>query len=486
MPTEAPKSDVIQAVFSVCATPDVAMAAQDAVATVSGAEFIGEFQEYISADKRPEFPPVLTEAVGCVAIIDCDQNPELALETMERLTQTFLHKVSLIAIAAKPDTDFLLRAMRSGCNDFLHKPLDPALFTGHLPADKWKEYLADPRHPLENKALKGMYPPGSTFKIITALAGLEEGLIDAHTSVECPGYYKFGNSTFKCWDKKGHGHTELKKALRESCDVYFYKLAERLGVDRIAKYAKRFGLGAPLGIGLDNEKGGVIPTEEWKLKRYGKKWYQGETLSVGIGQGYVLTTPVQLASMIATVANEGTVYQPHLVKRIVDSDGRTLKEFPPQVTGKTGIKPENYRLVKDGLFAVVNEPHGTGALARLSEVKVAGKTGSAQVVKLRDSKGQVPYQFRDHALFVAFAPYEKPEIAIAVIVEHAEHGGSAAAPIAGKLFRAYFEGKGVIKKPVSKKQIPEGDETDGGAAAGAGTGGPAGTGPGAPAVEETE
>jgi len=364
---------------------------------------------------------------------------------------------------------------------------DPALFTGRLPPDKWKEYLEDPRHPLENKALKGMYPPGSTFKIITALAGLEEGLVDAHTGIECPGYYKFGNSTFKCWDKKGHGHVELKKALRESCDVYFYKLAERLGVNRIAKYAKLFGLGAPLGIGLDNEKGGVIPNEEWKLKRYGKKWYQGETLSVGIGQGYVLMTPVQLASMIATVANEGTVYQPHLVKRIIDSDGKVLKEFPPQVNSRTGIKPENYHLVKDGLFAVVNEPHGTGAMARLSEVKVAGKTGSAQVVKLRDSKGQVPYQFRDHALFVAFAPYEKPEIAIAVIVEHAEHGGSAAAPIAGKLFRAYFEEKGVIKKPVPRKDRGgAGSDEDAAPAAGsgAGTGGP--TGAGAAAPEETE
>ena len=337
---------------------------------------------------------------------------------------------------------------------------DPALFTGRMPPEKWKEYLEDQRHPLENKALKGMYPPGSTFKIITALAGLEEGLIDQHTGVDCPGYYKFGNSTFKCWDKKGHGHVELKKALRESCDVYFYKLAERLGVDRIAAYAKRFGLGAPLGIGLDNEKGGVIPTQEWKMKRFGKKWFQGETLSVGIGQGYVLTTPVQLASMIATVANEGTVYQPHLVKRIVDSEGRSLKEFPPVVTRRTGIKPESYRLVKEGLFAVVNEPHGTGGMARLSEIKVAGKTGSSQVVKLRDSKGEVPYQFRDHALFVAFAPYENPEVAVAVIVEHGEHGGSAAAPIAGRVLRAYFEGKGAIKKPVAKPAKSEEQNSD--------------------------
>ncbi|HBG06275.1 MAG TPA: penicillin-binding protein 2 [Geobacter sp.] len=349
---------------------------------------------------------------------------------------------------------------------------DPALFMGRMPPDKWRAYLEDKRHPLENKALKGMYPPGSTFKIVTAIAGLEEGLIDQHTSVYCTGSHKFGNSTFRCWEKKGHGQVELKKAIRESCDVYFYKLAERLGVDRIAAYAKRFGMGAPLGVGLENEKGGVIPTQEWKLKRHGKKWFQGETLSVGIGQGYVLTTPLQLASMIATVANEGIVYQPHLVKRVVDSDGKALQEFTPQVSGKTGFKPETYRLIKEGLFAVVNEPRGTGGMARLYEVKVAGKTGSSQVVKLRDSRGDVPYQFRDHALFVAFAPYEKPEIAVAVIVEHGEHGGSAAAPIAGKLLRTYFEGKGVIRKPLPKP-APPGEEA---AAAAASEGGAGGTG----------
>jgi penicillin-binding protein 2 len=331
---------------------------------------------------------------------------------------------------------------------------DPALFTGHIPPAKWKEYLDDPRHPLENKTLRGMYPPGSTFKIVTALAGLEEGLIDAHTTIHCPGYYRFGNTTFRCWRKKGHGQVELKKAIRESCDVYFYRLAERLGVNRIAAYAKRCGLGAQLGVGPDDEKGGLIPTEAWKLKRFGQKWFRGETLSVGIGQGYVLTTPMQLASMIATVANGGVLYQPRLVKRICDSNGKVLKEFSSQVIKKTGIQPATYHLVREGLFAVVNEPQGTGSMAHLAEVAVAGKTGSSQVVKLRQGKGEVPYQFRDHALFVAFAPYEKPEIAVAVLVEHGVHGGSAAAPIAGRMLRTYFEGKGVIKKPVPKPAGP--------------------------------
>jgi penicillin-binding protein 2 len=339
---------------------------------------------------------------------------------------------------------------------FVSNPgFDPALFAGRMPAKQWKDYLEDIRHPLENKALKGQYPPGSTFKIITALAGLEKGIINENSTVFCNGSLKVGNSAFKCWDKKGHGVVNLKRALRESCDVYFYQLGEKLGIDRISACAREFGLGMPLGIGLENEKGGMIPTTVWKEKKYGKKWYLGDTLSAAIGQGYVLATPIQLASMIATVANEGRVYRPFLVKKVVDPEGKVLKEFQPQIIKRMTVNPKYFHLVKEGLFAVVNEPHGTGAAARLYEVKVAGKTGTSQVVKLRDSRGEVPYQYRDHALFVAFAPYDKPEVAVAVVIEHGEHGGAAAAPIAGQILRRYFEGKGVIKKVVVKKDPAE-------------------------------
>jgi penicillin-binding protein 2 len=345
---------------------------------------------------------------------------------------------------------------------FVSNPgFDPALFSGKLPADKWKEYLEDKRHPLENKALTGQYPPGSTFKIITALAGLESGTITDSTSVACSGSYDLGTSTFKCWNKHGHGATNLKKALRESCDVYFYKLGEQVGVDHIAETAKKFMLGSPLGIGLAHEKGGMIPTAEWKLKRFGKRWYRGETLPVAIGQGYVLMTPIQLASMIATVANEGSIYRPQLIKRIVDPDGKPLKEFKPELLGRTGISPASFRLVKQGLFAVVNEPGGTGGMARLYDVHVAGKTGTSQVVKMHDSKSGTPYQYRDHALFVAFAPYEKPEIAVAVVVEHGEHGGSAAAPITARILRAWFDSKKPAPKP--SRQSDDADDEDEGA-----------------------
>ncbi len=340
---------------------------------------------------------------------------------------------------------------------------DPSLFSGRMPPDKWDAYLKDKRHPLENKALKGQYPPGSTFKIITALAGLAEGMIDERTTVNCNGEYQLGNNKFRCWNRKGHGNVNLKGAMRESCDVYFYVLGERLGVDRIARYAKMFGLGEAMKCGLENEKSGFVPTSEWKEKKFGKKWYKGETLPVSIGQGYLLMTPIQLAAMSAGVATNGKIYRPHLVKKILDKDGKTVKEFLPELIRQVDLKPEHFRMVREGLSAVVNEPKGTGAAARLYEVKVAGKTGTSQVVKLKDSRGAVPYEHRDHALFVAFAPYDNPEVAVAVVVEHGEHGGAAAAPVAGQILRSYFESKGVIKggrRNTDEDEEPEsGDET---------------------------
>jgi len=341
---------------------------------------------------------------------------------------------------------------------------DPALFTRRMPPEQWKSYLEDIRRPLENKALKGQYPPGSTFKVITALAGLAEGLIDERSSVNCSGEYKLGNRIFHCWNRKGHGNVNLRGALKASCDVYFYQLGERLGVDRIALYAKKFGFGEPLGVGLDNEKSGFVPTTGWKEKKTGSKWFTGETLSVSIGQGYLTATPLQLAAMTAGLATGGKIYRPHLVKKIMDREGNTVQEFFPELLKNIDLNPEYYRLVKEGLWAVVNEAGGTGAAARLYEVKVAGKTGTSQVVKLKEKKTAAAYQHRDHALFVAFAPYDKPEIAVAVVVEHGEHGGGAAAPVAGQVLRKYFEAKGVIKRPVSDsdKEDEAEEENEGG------------------------
>ena len=403
----------------------------------------------IEVDARGRFLRTLSESqpvTGNSIILTIDKNVQKSAE------QAFGDKAGAAVVMDVNSGEILA---------FVSSPsFDPAHFAGRMPPETWNAYLNDKRHPLENKALKGQYPPGSTFKIVTALAALEEGVIDANTTVVCNGSYTVGNRSFKCWDKHGHGTVNLKKALRESCDVYFYHLAERLGVDRIARTAREFGLGEVMGIGLENEKSGLIPTAAWKEKKYKTKWYRGETLPVAIGQGFVLTTPIQLASMISTVANEGAVHRPHLVKRIVDPEGKVLKEFPPEVIKRINDNPAHFRLVKEGLLAVVNEPHGTGGAARLYEVKVAGKTGTSQVVKLRESRGSTPYEYRDHALFVAFAPFDKPEVAVAVVIEHGEHGGAAAAPIAGRILRAYFEGKGVIKKPVQSGAQEEDAEED--------------------------
>ncbi|SJZ77511.1 peptidoglycan glycosyltransferase [Trichlorobacter thiogenes] len=341
---------------------------------------------------------------------------------------------------------------------FVSSPtFDPSLFAGRIPADIWKKYLEDKRHPLENKALAGQYPPGSTFKMLTALAGLEAGVINENTTVHCDGAYEMGGSKFRCWSKSGHGSVNLRKSLKESCDVYYYHLGEKLGVDRIAAMAERFMLGKELGIGLQNEKKGLVPSTAWKLKRFGKKWFPGETLPVAIGQGYVLMTPIQLASMVATVANEGTIYRPHLVKKVVDPDGKTIKEFTPETIGTTGIAPASFKKVKQGLYAVVNDPGGTGANARLWDQKVAGKTGTSQVVKLgEDRKKARKYEHMDHGLFVAFAPYDKPEVAVAVVVEHGGGGGAVAAPIAGKILRSYFD----LQKPPPKQKPAEKEEQE--------------------------
>ena len=301
---------------------------------------------------------------------------------------------------------------------FVSSPtFDPALFAGKIPADIWEKYLNDKRHPLQNKALSGQYPPGSTFKMITALAGLDAGLVNESTTVTCTGTYELGKSKFRCWNRHGHGVVNLRSALKESCDVYFYQLGERMGIDRLAAMCSQFKLGEPMGIGLPGEKKGLIPSSVWKLKRFGKRWLPGDTPPAAIGQGYVLMTPIQLVSMVSTVANEGTVYRPHLVKEVVDADGKVLKEFSPQILGRVAVSHDNFMKVKQGLYAVVNDPGGTGAAARLGDLKVAGKSGTSQVIKMGvDRKRQLAYEYKDHALFTAFAPFDKPEVAVAVVV----------------------------------------------------------------------
>jgi penicillin-binding protein 2 len=321
---------------------------------------------------------------------------------------------------------------------------DPNLFNGGISFEDWNILSTNASHPMENRAISGQYSPGSTYKLIVAAAALEEGLITPETSFFCDGSFTMGNKQFRCWQKHGHGKISLHRAIVESCDVYFYNLGKLLGVDKIAQYAKGFGLGSVTGIDLPREKGGLIPTKEWKLSRFRQPWHLGETISLAIGQGYNLVTPLQLANAYAALANGGVIYRPRIIKRIETMDGHIIKTFEPEQKGRIPLSVKNIEILSYALWGVVNENGGTGSALRRKEADVCGKTGTTQVIGLPQNEAARKRKinlarFRDHALFVCFAPYKKPEIAVAVIVEHGGHGGSDAAPIARRVIDAYFQ-----------------------------------------------
>jgi penicillin-binding protein 2 len=316
---------------------------------------------------------------------------------------------------------------------------DPNLFvTGISPAN-WMHLLKDPRKPLQNRAIQAQYPPGSTYKIIMAVAGLEEGIINTNTTVHCNGFFPFGNRVFKDWKKGGHGAVNVHSALVQSCDVFFYTIGHRLGIDTIARYAKGFGLGMPTGYDPAHEKPGLVPSTAWKRQVRGEPWYPGETISAAIGQGYDLVTPIQLLNVISAVANGGVRYQPHIVKRLEAPDGQVLQEFGPQRLGEVPARPETLRIVQKALWGVVNEPRGTGWRARLEKMSIAGKTGTVQVITNSPKGDRLPERLRDHGWFVAFAPFENPQLAIAILGEHGGRGGSTYAPTARKIVEYYFK-----------------------------------------------
>jgi len=333
---------------------------------------------------------------------------------------------------------------------------DPDLFAGNIPPDEWKSLVEDPRHPLQNKGIQGQYPPGSVFKIITAIAGLESGIITTNTQVSCTGVYPYGNRDFRCWKEGGHGTLSLHRAIVESCDIYFYQMGLKVGVDLIAHYANEFGLGRPTGIYLPHEKSGMVPSTSWKKKRSGVPWYSGETLSFAVGQGYLNTTPLQLATFISAIANGGKLYLPQVVERVENIYGHRLKEYPPVERGGVEISEKTLRTIREALMGAVNEPHGTGWACALKEAKVAGKTGTAQVVELpadfkKGDMYRMPLKFRDHAWFVAYAPFEDPVIALVVLVEHGGFGATAAAPIAKKVIEKYLRMESISSSRMAEK-----------------------------------
>ncbi len=329
---------------------------------------------------------------------------------------------------------------------------DPNLFAGRIDRESWKALTQDPWKPLRDRAIQNHYPPGSTYKAIVAAALLEEGVATPETRVFCPGYYRFGRRAYRCWKREGHGWVDLRLALKRSCDVFFYQNGVKLGIDRLARYAKAFQLGSRTGIGLPGEVSGLVPSSEWKERRLKEPWYPGETVSASIGQGYNLMTPLQLAVSYAAIANGGTVVEPRLLLRVEAPGGRVIERFESGTKGSVPVAPEWLALVRDGLTAVVEEAGGTGRRARVPGMRVAGKTGTAQVVRLDHTEGleehEIPIRRRDHAWFGAFAPADDPRIAVAVFVEHGRHGSSAAAPIAQRVLARWFE----------KQSAPDPDE----------------------------
>lgn len=343
-----------------------------------------------------------------------------------------------------------------------HPNFNLSVYQDGLTTEDWQAFQANPFKPLLDKVTGGTYPPGSTYKVITAIAALEEGVVNSTRTFSCNGAFTLGNGRWRCWKKTGHGGVNMRRALETSCDVYFYQIGNMLGVERIAKWAKAFGLGEKSGLDLNMELPGIGPSTEWKLRTRGAPWQTGDTINMSIGQGYNLTTPLQMANVYAAMANGGKLYRPYLLKKVVDDKGNIVAQEKPFLVRQVEMHPENFKLVMQGLYDVVNTPSGTGSKARVKGFSVSGKSGTAQTSVLRTSKAQEDVNFlqRDHAWFAAFSPSENPEIAVVTISEYdGGHGGSEAAPIVQKIIEAYWRKKNPEKFPVNPHALSAESET---------------------------
>ncbi len=353
---------------------------------------------------------------------------------LQRAAQEALEGRSGAVVAMDPQTGAIL-AMASSPG------FDPAAFIKGLTPEEWARLQDKMKRPLLNRAVQGQYAPGSTFKIVTAAAALQEKIITPQTTFFCNSRFRLGRRTFRCWDWRGHGKTNLYKALVQSCDVYFYQVGLKLGIDKLSRYAMAFGLGSPTGIDLPGEVRGRVPTREWKRRTFHEPWQDGETLIVSIGQGAVTVTPLQMADLISAVANGGTLYRPFYLSQVQGPGGGVVTSFEPTPRGRLPVDPAHLRTIRRGLVGAVNDKKGTGRRCRIKGFLVAGKTGTAQVreQKKRGLYKKLPWKYRDHAWFIAYAPARHPKLAVAVLVEHGGHGGSAAAPIARKVFETWIQ-----------------------------------------------
>ena len=364
------------------------------------------------------------------------ENIYLTLDgNLQRHTEALFEDKTGSAVALDPNTGEILAMVSI-------PSFDPNLFVGGISHENWRILNSDPDRPLRNKAIQAEYPPASTYKIITSMAGLEEGVVDKNSDIFCVGRYYFGNREYRDWKKEGHGHVNILTALSKSCDVYFYQLGIKLGVDRLARYAKACGFGEVTGVELEHESRGLIPTSSWKEKYRGARWQAGETLSIAIGQGYNLATPIQVAVMMAGIANGGVKYKPLILKKVESHEGELTFNASAIKTGTFPMSRKTLDIVSQGLFQVVNIPGGTAYSSRIEGIHMSGKTGTAQVVGRVTKNGEdrkiEARHLKSHGWFTAFAPSEDPKIAVAVIVEHGESGSGAAAPIAREMIKKYL------------------------------------------------
>ncbi|MFH0799694.1 MAG: penicillin-binding protein 2 [Pseudomonadota bacterium] len=352
---------------------------------------------------------------------------------MQEVARNLFGKRSGAAVAIDVNTGGVLAMYSSPSYDL-------NALSGPQASAYWNQIATSPDHHLINRAIQGSYPPGSTYKIVNAIASLSEEVVAPDEKIRCGGALVYGGRPYHCSRHGGHGPISMHNAIVSSCDVYFYTTGLRLGVDRLAKYANIMGLGAPTGIPIPGEKGGLIPTSEWKLKRFGVPWQEGETLSIAIGQGYDLETPLQNAMVAAQVANGGKKLKLHLVDEAIDADGNVIYRWtPPENQEMIPIDQNILKIVKDAMVGVVAEPGGTGHAQSKFKVTMGGKTGTAQVVQLGSRAICKGDSCKDHAWFIGFAPADDPKVAAAVVVEHGGFGAAAAAPILGQMMQKYYD-----------------------------------------------
>jgi penicillin-binding protein 2 len=331
---------------------------------------------------------------------------------------------------------------------------DPNLFAQRISSEDWQRIATDSTHPLQNRAFQAQYPPGSIFKLMVAIAGLESGALTPETRFSCPGYFVLGNHRFDDWKKGGHGSLDLRGAIVNSCNVYFYQAGLRTGIDEIVRVSRAFGLGEPPGLGLGDEAKGSLPNPNSK-GRGQPPWTAGNTVVSSIGQGLVVTSPMQLLAMVSAIANGGTVYRPWIVKKIVSLSGEVLEEYAPEAIRRVDVKPETLAYIRQAMLGVVEE--GTGARSKVPGVPIGGKTGTAQVVKKGDEKRNP--DVKDHAWFTSFAPVNNPKIAVVVLVENGGFGGLVAAPVAKAVYEAAFRERPSVASPTTV-ETPESELED--------------------------